>query len=209
MISDASAWWLGDWLVYGENRFPDRYKSAIEETILSYKTLRNYAWVARRFSASRRRDTLSLHHHAEVAALPLADQESWLDRTEQNRWSVIELRRSLQSYRNRVSGSRQPEIAGPAAIPGESAADAAGPAAAGNGDPVTTAASDNGPEQVVIEIAVAPGHWQLWKVAAERNGADLTGWISSILNREAQTVLHREVRELRQHAIAAGRFQDH
>src|SRR4051794_37559204 len=54
IINDASAWWLGDWLVYGQNRYPDRYKRAIDGTALHYKTLRNYAWVARKFDVSRR-----------------------------------------------------------------------------------------------------------------------------------------------------------
>jgi hypothetical protein len=38
----------------------------------------NYAWVARRFAMSRRRDTLSFGHHAEVAALPEPEQDFWL-----------------------------------------------------------------------------------------------------------------------------------
>ncbi len=32
------------------------------------------AWVARRFPVSRRRDTVSFQHHAEVAALPEPEQ---------------------------------------------------------------------------------------------------------------------------------------
>ena len=98
-MSDASAWWLGDWLVYGEQRFPERYRMAISSTNLSYKTLRNYAWVARRFPVSRRRDALGLAHHAEVAALPEDEQEYWLDRTVARGWSVAELRRQLKAVR--------------------------------------------------------------------------------------------------------------
>jgi hypothetical protein len=98
-VSDASAWWLGDWLVYGEQRFPERYRMAISSTNLSYKTLRNYAWVARRFPVARRRDALGLAHHAEVAALPEDDQDYWLDRTVARTWSVAELRRQLKLVR--------------------------------------------------------------------------------------------------------------
>jgi hypothetical protein len=100
VISDASAWWLGDWLVYGQERFPDRYIRVVRETNLSYKTLRNYAWVARKFPVSRRRDTLALQHHAEVAALPEDEQEFWLDRAERAGWSVAELRRQLKAARS-------------------------------------------------------------------------------------------------------------
>jgi hypothetical protein len=98
-VSDASAWWLGDWLVYGEQRFPERYRVAISSTNLSYKTLRNYAWVARRFPVARRRDALGLAHHAEVAALPEDAQDYWLDRAVARGLSVAELRRQLRTVR--------------------------------------------------------------------------------------------------------------
>ena len=102
LISDSSAWWLGDWLVYGETAFSDRYKQAIAETLLDYQTLRNYAWVARRFEMSRRRDGLSFQHHAEVATLPGGEQDRWLDLAEQYRWSRNELRRQLKASRRQL-----------------------------------------------------------------------------------------------------------
>src|SRR5918997_1429511 len=77
-IANCSAWWLGDWIVYGEQSYGDRYEQAITDTSLRYQTLRNYAWVARRFPMSRRRDTLSFGHHAEVAGLPDDEQDMWL-----------------------------------------------------------------------------------------------------------------------------------
>ncbi|MGV9385004.1 LmbU family transcriptional regulator [Nonomuraea sp. NPDC003707] len=97
VISNSSAWWLGDWLVYGEKSFPNRYRMAIAETSLSYKTLRNYAWVARKFPMSRRRDTLSLQHHAEVAGLPEDEQERWLTRAEEEGWSQRRLRKEIHN----------------------------------------------------------------------------------------------------------------
>lgn len=99
VINDASAWWLGDWLIYGQSRYPDRYKRAVEGTSLHYKTLRNYAWVARKFEPSRRRDGLSFQHHAEVAGLTFEEQDRWLSRAEQHGWSVAALRRRLQADR--------------------------------------------------------------------------------------------------------------
>jgi hypothetical protein len=97
LLSSSSAWWLGDWLIYGQARFPDRYKQAVEETSLDYQTLRNYAWVARKFPVSRRRDTLSFQHHAAVASLPTAEQDLWLDRASAGRCSVAELRARLKA----------------------------------------------------------------------------------------------------------------
>ncbi|MGC5011910.1 LmbU family transcriptional regulator [Streptosporangium sp. DT93] len=100
IISDSSAWWLGDWLIYGQAQYPDRYKRAVAETSLDYQTLRNYAWVARQFSLSRRREKLSFQHHAEVASLPEPEQEIWLNRAEKGAWSRNELRRRIKAERN-------------------------------------------------------------------------------------------------------------
>lgn len=94
--ADSAAWCLGDWLVYGESRYADRYRQAIEAVGLNYQTLRNYAWVARRFPVSRRRDTLTFYHHMEVARLPVGEQDRWLARAAEQRWSVRQLRRQLK-----------------------------------------------------------------------------------------------------------------
>lgn len=97
LISNASSWWLGDWLIYGQERYPDRYRIAVSETSLDYGTLRNYAWVARKFPMSRRRDTLSFQHHVEVASLSEADQDIWLERAVRFKWSKAELRKRLRA----------------------------------------------------------------------------------------------------------------
>ncbi len=109
LISDASSWWLGDWLVYGQDKFPDRYRRAMAGTALDYQTLRNYAWVARRFTPSRRRDSLSFQHHAAVAALPEPDQDIWLVRAAEFGWSLRQLRTHLQHARQ---GCADPQPAG-------------------------------------------------------------------------------------------------
>ncbi len=100
-MSRASAWWLGDWIVYGERSYGERYKTALELTSLDYQTLRNYAWIARSFPLSRRRDKLSFQHHAEVASLTEAEQDLWLQRAERLQWSRAELRRNLTARRTR------------------------------------------------------------------------------------------------------------
>lgn len=97
MRSNASLWWLGDWLCFGQEKYGRRYKGGVAVTGLDYQTLRNYAVVARRFEVSRRRDNVSFQHHAEVCALADAEQDRWLDRAERGRWSRNELRRRRQS----------------------------------------------------------------------------------------------------------------
>ncbi len=108
-MCNSVAWCLGDWLVFGETAFAGRYREAIEQTSLDYQTLRNYAWVARRFALSRRRDTLSFGHHAEVAALPEPEQDFWLRKAEEYRWPVKRLRREVRgSLAERAAGRPGP-----------------------------------------------------------------------------------------------------
>jgi hypothetical protein len=106
LLSSSSAWWLGDWLVYGQAKFPGRYRQAVKQTSLDYQTLRNYAWVARKFPVSRRRNTLSFQHHAAVASLPACEQEMWLDRASFGRWPVAELRARLRAAAIGSSGGQ-------------------------------------------------------------------------------------------------------
>ncbi len=96
-ISTSAAWCLGDWLAFGEKAYPGRYRHAIEQTSLDYQTLRNYTWVARQFAMSRRRDTLTFGHHAEVAALPIPEQDFWLRKAEEHQWPVKQLRRQVRA----------------------------------------------------------------------------------------------------------------
>jgi hypothetical protein len=103
LITDSSVWWLGDWLVHGETSYPGLYKKAVAETALDYQTLRNYAWVTRKFPMARRRVSLSFQHHAEVASLTPAEQDRWLDQAERHRWSRNELRRRVRAYHRRDS----------------------------------------------------------------------------------------------------------
>lgn len=91
----SSAWCLGDWLVYGETRFTGRCRDAIERTSLEYKTLRNYASVARKIPQARRHECRSFWHHAEVAGLQEPEQDFWLRTAESLGWSRNELRRQL------------------------------------------------------------------------------------------------------------------
>jgi hypothetical protein len=109
-LSHGVAWALGDWLLYGQAHFGNRYREAIAATGLDHQTLRNYAWVARSVAPPRRRDSLSFQHHAEVAALSEAEQELWLGRAERLRWSRNQLRRELAERRLGPGGVRRPVV---------------------------------------------------------------------------------------------------
>src|SRR5262249_45169629 len=100
LIASYSAWWLGDWLIYGEQAYGDRYRQVVTDTSLGYQTLRNYAWVAKAFPVSRRRDGLSFGHHSEVVALSDDEQDIWLDQAERSNWSRNRLRRELRAAKS-------------------------------------------------------------------------------------------------------------
>lgn len=109
-LVDTSAWCLGDWLVYGQRRYADRYQRAVLAAGLDYQTLRNYAWVAGRFDWPRRRAELSFQHHAELASLPPAEQDRWLEQAVTGRWSRNQLRLAVRSRAAAAGASSRGEL---------------------------------------------------------------------------------------------------
>jgi hypothetical protein len=96
---NAAQWALADWLFEGEWRYGRQYEEALEMTGLPYGTLANLKWLAGRIDISRRRETLTLTHHVEVAPLPPVDQEVWLEKAEANGWSTRRLREEIAATR--------------------------------------------------------------------------------------------------------------
>jgi hypothetical protein len=152
-VHNSSAWCLGDWIVYGQTRYETRYQEAAEAAGLDYQTIRNYAWVARRFEFPRRRPRLSFQHHAEVASMPPPEQDLWLARSESESWSRNELRRRLREMR-----ANRKALLGPA--PDE---------------PLPAVGVDA--HEVTLGIEVSATQQQCWQAAAERNGHTLDEWI--------------------------------
>lgn len=101
-IHDASSFWIGDWVNFGERAYGEKYVQAVDETGLALSTLQNYASVANRVPPSRRRLTVTVKfsHHAEVAYLDPGDQERWLDTAEEQGLKRDDLRRAIKAERN-------------------------------------------------------------------------------------------------------------
>jgi hypothetical protein len=109
VLGRASGWWLGDWLRYGNSRYGERYQAAAAITGYDMQTLMNQAYIASRFEVSRRRENLSFSHHAELAALPRAEQERWLAQAEQRSLSVRALRREVREQRRPRRDGSEPD----------------------------------------------------------------------------------------------------
>lgn len=103
-IGRGVGWWIGDWLLYGNHRFGERYVRAKRLTGYDVQTLMNMAYVASRFDPARRRANLSFSHHAELAAEAPEDQERWLARSETEGLSVRCLREARRGERGAQRG---------------------------------------------------------------------------------------------------------
>jgi hypothetical protein len=91
--------YLGDWLIFGEGVFAERWSQACEGTGLSEQTLLRIMAVCRGVAPGRRRDRLSFSVHAAVATLPAREQRSWLGRAEDHGWGYAELRNAMKAAR--------------------------------------------------------------------------------------------------------------
>lgn len=105
-VGRAWQWWVGDWILYGESAFEDKYADVIEQTGYEYATISHVISVARRVDASRRRDELSWSHHAEVAPLEPDQQVEWLQRAVDEDLTLARFRTVLRE----VKGEREPKV---------------------------------------------------------------------------------------------------
>ncbi|MCM2390486.1 LmbU family transcriptional regulator [Streptomyces albipurpureus] len=186
-VMSGSSWCLGDWLVYGEAKFSGRYRDAIELTSLDYQTLRNHAWVARRFPVSRRRDTLSFTHHAEVGALAEHEQDFWLLKAEEHMWSAKRLRREVRASllerdtsNDRRSGADQNvrELN------------------KGRSVEETGASSPDG--TISLKVSVPADCLEFCRATANRLGLNVEAWAAQILVAAAEATGERDDPQLRQ-----------
>jgi N6-adenosine-specific RNA methylase IME4 len=95
-VRDASLWWWGDYINFGERKYGERYSQALGETDYSYGTLANASYISRQIESSRRRENVPMSFHQEVAPLTPELQEVFLDKCEQEGWHRSELRSEIR-----------------------------------------------------------------------------------------------------------------
>jgi len=99
LINRSCSWWIGDWLIFGEGTYAERFAQAAYETGLAEQTLTNRAYVCRSVPPSRRLAGVPFSVHAEVAPMTARDQEKWLRRAAEGGWTVKELRSRMKATR--------------------------------------------------------------------------------------------------------------
>jgi len=96
-VEGSVQFWVGDWLNFGKKKYErGKYEEAVIELGYEYGTLRDFSYVSDNVELSLRKDNLGFRHHAEVAPLPKEEQEQWLEKAEQEKLSVRELRTQIK-----------------------------------------------------------------------------------------------------------------
>jgi hypothetical protein len=109
-VSKSTNWWLGDWVRFGQRQYDQRYREAAQVTGYDEQTLMNFAYVAGQYDVSRRRETLSWSHHAELAALDPPTQELWLDHATLRGLSIRQLRAAVRQAHRPADSGPEPTI---------------------------------------------------------------------------------------------------
>jgi hypothetical protein len=89
-------WWIGDWLVFGEHTYGQKYSQAESVTQHRQDYLKACNFVSHKVPAQNRVQGLSWSHHREVAALSIGDQKKWLKQALDADWTVSELRINMR-----------------------------------------------------------------------------------------------------------------
>lgn len=95
-VHNSMAFAIGDWINYGQNRWGEKYKEAIKLTGLTYQTVAEYAYVARRIQFFARAKKVDYSIHRTVAKLKdPEEQQYWLGVAKEHDLSVRRLRKSI------------------------------------------------------------------------------------------------------------------
>jgi len=89
----STQWEKGDLLLDLSGESLKAFSEHVNDT---YQQLRNYRWVASRYPASVRTDTVSYTHHERVAGRE--DRLLWLIRAEENHWAVREMIEAIREH---------------------------------------------------------------------------------------------------------------
>ena len=95
LMNRASVWWIGDWLLYGEGRYEDRWPQALAATGLTEETLRMRMAVCEAVPPERRFAGLGFSLHHAVHRLPPGEQLRWLRKAEKQGWGLGALKAAM------------------------------------------------------------------------------------------------------------------
>lgn len=95
-------WWIGDWLLKGENNYGEKYSQAIEETGRSARSLANLAYVASRIPPERRLPTVGYSVSRMVAPLEPHQQSNLLAQAAEGNWTVKQMQDAVKALKGEI-----------------------------------------------------------------------------------------------------------
>ena len=103
----AYCWYLGDSVLYGQERFGELYAQAIEN--YSIETIQMAMRVCRAFPAERRRKCGFSFHQAVIKLEP-TEQDELLDAATREDWTREQMREEIRRRREERERAKQPEL---------------------------------------------------------------------------------------------------
>lgn len=100
-MGKRAKFWLGDYIIAGEEKFGEMYAQALDHTSYSLKTLQNIVYTCKNVDPTIRsvEGCLEFGHNTEVAKLDPDEQIDFLRRALEEEWTVGELREAIKVYK--------------------------------------------------------------------------------------------------------------
>ena len=96
----ADYWALGDLIAFMQDQeWGTTYQQLSEITGKAVQTLTDYVWVARAIHFSFRKEKgMTLNHFKAIAPFVPAEQEQWINRVQESKWSVAQLKLAIEGH---------------------------------------------------------------------------------------------------------------
>lgn len=85
-------WWIGDWYIYGENRFSEEVWQVADDLGVAHETITDWVRICSQYPPEVRSEDLSISHYRTVIALPPAERAELLIEAAATGMNVRELR---------------------------------------------------------------------------------------------------------------------
>jgi hypothetical protein len=99
-VESGLQWVIGDWLNYGEFKFKETYKKALEiwpQYSIDYLT--ELKWTSLHVNLLERSSNLSWVHHRRVAQFDVQTQRYWLNKAIINKWKIKDFQKAIREDR--------------------------------------------------------------------------------------------------------------
>lgn len=103
-VEKASPFWVGDLLAYGDI-FGHEAAQVLEATEYAEKTCSNAKYTCVAIPPARRHPNVPYAHHHEIAPLPPAEQDVWLQKCEDEHLTREQLRIQLKAHKATIAGA--------------------------------------------------------------------------------------------------------